>query len=60
MNELDDLTSANAKAIKDVDARAQEGIRHASAKADQADRDAMEAGTAPNRPTRLPCRPAIV
>ena len=44
VNELDDLTGANAKAIKDVDARAQEGIRQASAKADQADRDAMEAG----------------
>jgi outer membrane protein OmpA-like peptidoglycan-associated protein len=44
VNELDDLTAANAKAIKDVDARAQEGIRQASAKADQADRDAMEAG----------------
>src|ERR1035441_2632893 len=26
VNELDDLTAANAKAIKDVDARAQEGI----------------------------------
>lgn len=44
MNELDDLTAANAKAIKDVYARAQEGIRQASAKADQADRDAIEAG----------------
>jgi outer membrane protein OmpA-like peptidoglycan-associated protein len=44
VNELDDLTAANAKAIKDVDARSQEGIRQASAKADQADRDAIEAG----------------
>src|SRR5690242_4728168 len=27
VNELDDLTAANARQIKDVDARAQEGIR---------------------------------
>ena len=35
VNELDDLTAANAKAIKDVDARAQESIRQATAKADR-------------------------
>ncbi len=29
VNELDDLTAANSKSIKDVDARAQEGIRQA-------------------------------
>jgi len=44
VNELDDLTAANAKAIKDVDARAQEGIRQASAKATEADQHATEAG----------------
>ena len=44
VNELDDLTAANAKDIQDVDARAQEGIRQADAKATQADQHAMDAG----------------
>ncbi|MFI5117264.1 MAG: OmpA family protein [Terriglobales bacterium] len=44
VNELDDLTAANARDIKDVDARAQEGIRQASAKANEADQHATEAG----------------
>lgn len=44
VNELDDLTAANAKDIKDVDARAQEGIRQADAKATQADQHAVDAG----------------
>ena len=44
VNELDDLTAENAKQIKDVDARAQEGIRQAYAKANQADQHATEAG----------------
>jgi outer membrane protein OmpA-like peptidoglycan-associated protein len=44
MNELDELTAANAKNIKDVDSRAQEGIRQASAKADTADQHAIDAG----------------
>jgi outer membrane protein OmpA-like peptidoglycan-associated protein len=44
VNELDDLTAANARQIKDVDARAQEGIRQASAKANEADQHATEAG----------------
>ncbi|MGB7555371.1 MAG: OmpA family protein [Candidatus Korobacteraceae bacterium] len=44
VNELDDLTAANAKDIKDVDARAQEGIRQASAKASEADQHATDAG----------------
>jgi outer membrane protein OmpA-like peptidoglycan-associated protein len=44
VNELDDLTAANSKAIKDVDARAQEGIRMADAKATQADMHATDAG----------------
>ncbi len=44
VNELDDLTAANAKDIKDVDARAQEGIRMADAKATQADLHAVDAG----------------
>lgn len=45
VNELDELSAQNAKNIKDVDARAQEGIRLASAKADQADQHALAAGT---------------
>lgn len=44
VNELDDLTAANAKNIRDVDARAQQGIHLASLRADQADQHAMAAG----------------
>ena len=44
VNELDELTEANSKQIKDVDARAQEGIRQASAKASEADQHAVAAG----------------
>ncbi len=49
VNELDELTAANSKAIKDVDARAQEGIRQASAKATEADQHAQDAN---NRATQ--------
>ncbi len=44
VNELDELTATNSKNIKDVDARAQEGIRLADAKASQADQHAVDAG----------------
>ena len=44
VNELDDLTAANARQIKDVDARAQQGIRDADAKATLADQHATDAG----------------
>jgi outer membrane protein OmpA-like peptidoglycan-associated protein len=44
VNELDELTAANSKAIKDTDARAQAGIKMASDKADQADQHAVDAG----------------
>ncbi len=44
VNELDELTAQNSKMIKDVDARASEGIRMASAKANEADQHAIEAG----------------
>ena len=44
VNELDELTSANSKAIKDTDARAQAGIKLASDKATEADQHAVEAG----------------
>ena len=43
VNELDELTNANTKMIKDTDARATEGIRLASAKANEADQHALEA-----------------
>lgn len=43
VNELDELTASNARAINDVDARASEGIRVASLKANEADQRAMEA-----------------
>ncbi len=44
VNELDELTAANSKMIRDVDSRATEGIRMASAKASEADSHAVEAG----------------
>jgi outer membrane protein OmpA-like peptidoglycan-associated protein len=44
INELDELTAANSKAIKDTDARAQQGIQLASAKANEADQHAIDAG----------------
>jgi outer membrane protein OmpA-like peptidoglycan-associated protein len=44
INELDELTAANSKMIKDVDGRAQQGIQQASAKANEADEHAIDAG----------------
>ncbi len=44
INELDELTASNTKAIKDADARAQQGIQLASAKASEADQHAVDAG----------------
>jgi len=44
VNELDDLTAANAKMIKDVDSRAQQGILLASNRANEADQHAIDAG----------------
>ena len=44
VNELDDLTAANSKSIKDTDSRAQAGIKLASDKADAADQHAIDAG----------------
>jgi outer membrane protein OmpA-like peptidoglycan-associated protein len=44
VNELDELTASNTKQIKDVDARATEGIRLASTKANEADQHAIDAG----------------
>ncbi len=66
VNELDELTASNAKQIKDVDSRAQQGIQLASAKADQADQHAIDAGnkaqtaqqTADQANTRLTTRGA--
>jgi len=49
VNELDELTAQNSKAIKDVDSRAQQGIQVASAKANEADQHAVDAG---NRATQ--------
>ena len=44
VNELDELTSANSKAIRDTDSRAQAGIKLASDKANEADQHAIDAG----------------
>lgn len=43
VNELDELTAGNSKQIKDVDQRAQAGIKLASDKANEADQHALEA-----------------
>ena len=48
VNELDGLTAENSKMIKDVDARATEGIRVATLKADTADQHAVDAGNRAN------------
>src|SRR3954451_25443958 len=44
VNELDELTAANSKMIKDVDSRATQGIQMASNKAHAADQHAVDAG----------------
>jgi outer membrane protein OmpA-like peptidoglycan-associated protein len=44
VNELDELTSANSKQIRDTDSRAQAGIKLASDKANEADQHAIDAG----------------
>ena len=44
VNELDELTASNGRMIKDVDARATEGIRVATLKANEADQHAVDAG----------------
>ena len=44
VNELDELTSSNSKAIRDTDSRAQQGIKLASDKANEADQHAVDAG----------------
>jgi len=49
VNELDELTAANSKMIKDVDSRAQQGIQMASAKATEADQHAVDAGNKANQ-----------
>jgi len=43
-NELDDLTAQNSKAIKDVDARAQQGLQQVTQAAAAADQKAQAAG----------------
>jgi len=45
VNELDELTASNTRTIKDTDARAQQGIQLASAKASEADQHAIDAGS---------------
>lgn len=49
VNELDELTSQNSKNIKDVDSRAQAGIKLASDKANEADQHAVDAGNKANQ-----------
>src|SRR5262249_24107570 len=49
VNELDELTAKNAKAITDTDARATDGIRNAMSKANDADAHAVDAGNRANQ-----------
>ena len=49
VNELDELTASNSKMIKDVDGRATEGIRLATAKATEADTHALDATNRANQ-----------
>ena len=49
VNELDELTSANSKNIRDTDARATQGIKLASDKANEADQHAIDAGNRANQ-----------
>jgi len=49
LNELDQLTAANASQIKDVDARAQAGISKAQSEAQLADQHATVAGNTANQ-----------
>jgi outer membrane protein OmpA-like peptidoglycan-associated protein len=44
INELDQITSENSNAIKDVDARAQQGLQKASEKSSLADQHSTDAG----------------
>jgi OmpA-OmpF porin, OOP family len=46
VNELDDQTAKNTRAIRDTDARAQQAIQQVNAKADAADQKALAAGRA--------------
>jgi OmpA-OmpF porin, OOP family len=46
VNELDEVTAKNTNDIKDVDARAQQGIQSVNQKADAADQKALAAGQA--------------
>jgi outer membrane protein OmpA-like peptidoglycan-associated protein len=46
VNELDAMTAKNTRDIKDVDARAQQGIQQVNTKAAEADQKAMQAGQA--------------
>jgi outer membrane protein OmpA-like peptidoglycan-associated protein len=49
VNELDELTASNSRMIKDVDSRATEGIRLATAKATEADTHALDATNRANQ-----------
>jgi outer membrane protein OmpA-like peptidoglycan-associated protein len=48
VNELDELTAANSRNLKDVDSRATEGLRLANAKVSEADSHAVDAGNRAN------------
>jgi outer membrane protein OmpA-like peptidoglycan-associated protein len=53
VNELDELSAANANAIKDTDSRAQEGIRMANGKATEADQHAVDASNRAQQANQL-------
>ena len=53
VNELDDLTSKNSAAIRDVDSRSQKGIQSVMTKAGEADQKAQAAGQSANQAQQL-------
>ena len=59
LTSLDDLTAANAKDIKDVDARAQAGVEMADARRARLTSTPIDAGNRASRPTRLRSKPAV-
>ena len=60
VNELDELTAANSKMIKDVDSRAQQGIQMASNKANEADQHAVDAGNKATAAQDTAMHPAVL
>ena len=59
VNELDDLTAKNTHDIRDIDARAQQGIQQANRRPTRPIRRPWLPVSRPTRLTRMPPRPRI-